>query len=97
MTVPDPTAYDRGFASVQKGNTVSEQVTLPSPAGIVKFVEGLVAPFEKLASYFAIGGVGVADYPHLPTAIRGILAAAGAVVVALDRSTVAKASTPPAA
>jgi len=44
---------------------------------LVSAVESLVAPFEKLAAYFAVGGVGVADYPHLPTTVRAVLAAVG--------------------
>jgi hypothetical protein len=47
-------------------------------AQIAKAVEGLIAPFEKLAAYFALGGVGVADYPHLPVLVRSVLAGAGA-------------------
>jgi hypothetical protein len=73
---------------------MSEQITVPSLSGITKFFESLVAPFEKLAAYFGIAGVGVADYPHLPTTVRAVLAAvSGYHIVNAKSSTPA----PPAA
>ncbi len=61
-------------------------------SALVKFVEGLVAPFEKLAAYFAVGGVGVADYPHLPASVR-----VGALLAGVYHIVNApKATTPPA-
>ena len=58
-----------------------------SPSAIIKWVESLVAPFEKLAAYFALGGVGVADYPHLPTTVRAVLAAVGGYHVVQSKKT----------
>lgn len=54
---------------------------------VTKFVEGLVAPFEKVAAYFAVGGVGVANYPHLPTTVRAVLAAVGGYHIVNTKST----------
>ena len=54
--------------------------------GLVGAVERLVAPFEKLASYYGVGAVGIANYPHLPTTVRAVLAAAGALVIHGDRT-----------
>lgn len=51
---------------------------------------------EKLAAYFALGGVGVANFPALPNSVRAVLAAIGGVVVALDRTTIAPTTAAPA-
>jgi len=59
-------------------------------AQLAASIEKLVSPFEKLAAYFAVGGVGVADYPHLPTTVRAVLAAVGGYHVVQSN----KASTP---
>ena len=59
---------------------------------LVKAVEGLVAPFEKLAAYFGVAGVGVADYPHLPITVRAAIAAVSGYHVVQTRK-----AAPPAA
>lgn len=74
-----------------KGSNAME-VKLPNLSALTSFVESLVAPFEKLAAYFAVAGVGVADYPHLPTTVRAVLAAVGGYHVVQTRK-----AAPPAA
>ena len=73
---------------------MSEQITVPSLSGITRFVESLVAPFEKLAAYFGVAGVGVADYPHLPTTVRAVLAAVSGYHIVNAKK--APTDTPPA-
>jgi hypothetical protein len=52
---------------------------------------------EKVAAYFALGGVGVANFPALPTGVRSVLASIGGIVVALDRTTISPTTALPAA
>jgi hypothetical protein len=51
---------------------------------------------EKLAAYFGIGGVGLANIPNLPTPVRAVIAGVSAALVVVDRTTVAPTPTTPA-
>ena len=44
-------------------------------------IESLISPFEKLAAYFAVGAVGVANYPNLPLTVRAVITAVGALLI----------------
>jgi hypothetical protein len=62
--------------------------------GLLAAIESLIAPFEKLAAYFAVGGIGVANYPNLPITLRAVITAVGALLI--KEAHVATAATPTA-
>jgi hypothetical protein len=58
-------------------------------------LSGLLQTVEKIAAYFGVAGVGVADYPHLPVALRAVLAGVSAALVVVDRTTIAPTTKTP--